>query len=76
MIRQKLAADNLRWETTQTFDLGVEGTVFNRVNFSIGYFDKRSKDLLFQVRFPLSAGSFYGDALTNLSPVSEYWYNL
>lgn len=67
LIRQKLAADNLRWETTQTFDLGVEGTVFNRVNFSIGYFDKRSKDLLFQVRFPLSAGSFYGDALTNLS---------
>ncbi|MFC2408393.1 MAG: SusC/RagA family TonB-linked outer membrane protein [Prevotella histicola] len=62
LIRQKLAANNLKWETTQTFDFGVEGTLFDRLNFSLGYFDKRSKDLLFQVRFPLSAGSFSGNS--------------
>ena len=27
-------------------------------NFSIGYFDRRNKDLLFAVRLPLSAGSY------------------
>ena len=62
LIRQKLAANNLKWETTQTFDFGVEGTLFDRLNFSLGYFDKHSKDLLFQVRFPLSAGSFSGNS--------------
>ncbi|MCR5077972.1 MAG: SusC/RagA family TonB-linked outer membrane protein [Prevotella sp.] len=58
LVRQKLAANDLKWETTQTFDFGIEGTLFGRLNFSLGYFDKRSKDLLFQIRLPLSAGSF------------------
>lgn len=67
LIRQKLAANDLKWETTQTVDFGIEGTLFNRLNFSLGYFDKRSKDLLFQVRYPLSAGSFFADDLQNLT---------
>ena len=68
LVRQKLAALDLKWETTQTFDFGIEGTLFDRLNFSLGYFDKRSKDLLFEVRFPLSAGSYFGsDALQNLT---------
>lgn len=68
LVRQKLAALDLKWETTQTLDFGVEGTLFDRLNFSLGYFDKRSKDLLFEVRFPLSAGSFFGnDAIENLT---------
>lgn len=57
-IKQSLSAKDIQWETTQTFDFAVEGRLFDRLNFSVGYFDKRSKDLLFQVRLPLSAGSF------------------
>ena len=72
LIRQKLAAKDIKWETTQTIDFGVEGTLFDRLNFSIGYFDKRSKDLLFQVRLPLSAGSFPEDDLANLAQ----WQNI
>ena len=53
LVRQKLAALDLKWETTQTLDFGIEGTLFDRLNFSLGYFDKRSKDLLFEVRFPI-----------------------
>ena len=68
LMKYTLAAPNIKWETTQTVDFGVEGKLFNRLNFSIGYFDKRSKDLLFQVRMPLSAGSFaYDDVLMNLA---------
>ncbi len=58
LIRQTLAANDIKWETTQTIDLAIEGRVFDRVNFNLGYYDKRSKDLLFDVRLPLSAGSF------------------
>ena len=68
LVRQKLSALDLKWETTQTLDFGIEGTLFDRLNFSLGYFDKRSKDLLFEVRFPLSAGSFFDDdAIQNLT---------
>lgn len=62
LIKNSLAANDIKWETTQTIDVALEGRLFNRMNFSLGYFDKRSKDLLFQVRLPLSAGSYpWGD---------------
>ena len=68
LMKYTLAAPNIKWETTQTVDFGIEGKLFNRLNFSIGYFDKRSKDLLFQVRMPLSAGSFaYDENMMNLA---------
>lgn len=58
LVKQSLSAPDIKWETTQTVDLALEGRLFDRLNFQIGYFDKRSKDLLFEVRLPLSAGSF------------------
>ena len=58
LVKKSLAANDIKWETTQTTDIAIEGRLFNRLNFMIGYFDKRSKDLLFEVRLPLSAGSF------------------
>ena len=61
LIKQSLGAPDIKWETTQTVDFAVEGRLFDRLNFQIGYFDKRSKDLLFQVRLPLSAGSYPWD---------------
>ena len=68
LIKQSLAAPDIKWETTQTVDVAVEGRLFDRLNFQIGYFDKRSKDLLFEVRLPLSAGSYpWNDATMNLT---------
>lgn len=68
LMKQSLAANDIKWETTQTVDIAVEGRLFNRLNFSIGYFDKRNKDLLFAVRLPYSAGAFsYNDETTNLT---------
>ena len=58
LLKQSLSAPDIKWETTQTVDVAVEGRLFDRLNFQIGYFDKRSKDLLFEVRLPLSAGSY------------------
>ena len=67
LMKQSLAANDIKWETTQTFDIALEGRLFDRLNYSIGYFDKRSKDLLFAVRLPLSAGSY---------PYNEDDYNM
>ena len=62
LMKQSLSAEDIKWETAQTIDVALEGRLFGRMNFSIGYFDKRNKDLLFAVRLPLSAGSFsYGE---------------
>ena len=48
---------NLKWETGQSWGIGVEARLFNRWNLSMEYFDKRNKDLLFDVYLPLSSGA-------------------
>lgn len=53
----QLPNDELKWETGQSWGIGIDGRLFNRLNFSIEYFDKRNKDLLFDVNMPLSAGA-------------------
>ena len=53
----QLPNDDLKWETGQSWGIGLDGRLFNKVNFSIEYFDKRNKDLLFDVYNPLSAGA-------------------
>lgn len=58
LVPVQLAADNIRWEATKTFDIALEGSLFNdRFGFSIGYFNKRNSDLLFSVSKPLSSGT-------------------
>ena len=52
----QLPNEDLRWETGQSWGVAVDGRLFNKLNFSIEYFDKRNKDLLFDVNLPLSAG--------------------
>ena len=48
---------DLKWETGQSWGIGLDSRLFNRLNLSIEYFDKRNKDLLFDVYNPLSAGA-------------------
>ncbi|MCM1291535.1 MAG: SusC/RagA family TonB-linked outer membrane protein [Prevotella sp.] len=58
LIPAQLAAYDVKWEATKTFDLGLEGSLFNdRLSFSLGYYNKRNSDLLFNVSQPASAGS-------------------
>jgi len=53
----QLPNPDLKWETGQSWGIGLDGRLWNRLNFSIEYFDKRNKDLLFDVYNPLSAGA-------------------
>lgn len=82
LYKLQLEAGELGWETSQTLDLGVDGRVANMLNFSIGYFDKTSKDLIFDVPLPSSAGSYiWGDypyltQLKNIGSVSNSGWEL
>lgn len=61
----------LKWETNSSLNIGLETRLFNRVNLSFEYYDKRSNDLLFKFIQPLSAGAT--DSSTGLSTV---WRNI
>ncbi len=59
---------NLKWETTNTFDIGLEfGFLKNRISGEIGYYNKNSKDLFLNVRVPASGG--YTEFLGNIGKV-------
>ena len=60
----QLANPALQWETTQSFDIGIDARLWNTVDITLDYFNKRSKDLLFSKNFAPSVGT--------LSPSSSY----
>lgn len=57
VYKSQFESKEIKWETTQSIGIALEGRLWNRLNLSIEYFDKRSKDLLFYVSKPLSVGS-------------------
>lgn len=61
----------LKWETNSSLNIGLETRLFDRVNLSFEYYDKRSEDLLFKFIQPLSTGAT--DSATGLSTV---WRNI
>lgn len=77
-----VAADNLKWESTETLDVALEGSLFNdRFDFTIGYFNKRNADLLYNVTLPASAGTtLLGGAnlsvMQNIGTMSNYGWEL
>lgn len=51
------AAANLKWETTNQFDAGIDVSIFHsRVNFTFDAYFKRTKDLLQYRMIPMSSG--------------------
>lgn len=61
----------LKWETNSSLNIGLETRLFNRMNVSFEYFDKRSNDLLFKFIQPLSTGA------TDISSgLSTLWKNI
>lgn len=64
LVPGQLAPSNLRWESTKTLDLALEGSLFDdRFTFSVGYYNKRNEDLLFWRSAAPSSGSL-GNTVT------------
>ncbi len=52
----QIGAKDLHWEKGESWGIGLETRLFNRWNFAIEYYDKRNKDLIFDVYNPISSG--------------------
>jgi TonB-linked SusC/RagA family outer membrane protein len=49
--------DRLKWESTTTYDLGIDGTLFDgRLSFEMAYFQKNTSDLVMEVPTPPTLG--------------------
>lgn len=51
-----LGNEKLTWEKSASLDIAYEMSLFNRVNLSLGYYRKKSDDLLFNTPIPISTG--------------------
>ena len=82
MLPYQVPADDIRWESTKTLDVALEGSLFNdRFTFSIGYYDKINSDLLHEIVRPSSAGmGFMPGAnirvLSNIGEMENYGWEL
>ncbi len=71
------AANDLKWETSESWGVAIDARMFNRWNLTLEYFDKRNKDLIFSVYAPVSAGptdtsSAVSTTRQNLGTISNY----
>lgn len=63
---------NLKWETTEEADLGVEFSSLNgRLSGEVNYYDKRARDLLINVKVPSVTGDADGVVLTNAASIQN-----
>ncbi|WP_346881726.1 TonB-dependent receptor [uncultured Algibacter sp.] len=57
LAQTTLADENLVWETTKTFDIGVDMSLFNSsITFSADYYAKNVEDALVPINVPSTAG--------------------
>lgn len=52
-----LGNKELTWEKTKSFDIAYEMRLFDKLNLSVGYYNRISDDLLFNTPLPLSTGA-------------------
>ncbi|HEY9045952.1 MAG TPA: TonB-dependent receptor [Ohtaekwangia sp.] len=61
----RIANPNLKWETTGQLDIGLDiGLINNRVQITADVYQKKTKDLLYNVSLPITSG--YSTSLQNI----------
>jgi len=70
-----LANPNLKWETTNAVDLGVDAALFrSRVAVIADYYHKKTRDLLYYVPVPATSG--FSTSLQNIGSVQNRGFEL
>lgn len=64
MIATKLQNARLTWEKQAAFNVGLDATIFDRIDLSLDYYSRESKDLLFNK--PLVPSSGWNSVFDNL----------
>ena len=59
--------ENLKWETTEEFNIGLDLGIANRLNITADYYERTTKDLLFNV--PLASFTGYSSILSNAGSI-------
>ncbi len=77
---EKITNDNLTWERTEQLSVGLDMRFMNRkMNLSVDYYDKVTKDLIVIAPFPLSIGNDFpfvnGGDVSNSGLEFELGYN-
>ncbi|MFA5649274.1 MAG: TonB-dependent receptor, partial [Bacteroidales bacterium] len=63
---------NLLWETTETYDIGIDGSVLNgKVTFELAYWNKNSKDLVMKVPTAPSLGIPDNSYYSNIGKINN-----
>ena len=74
-IPQRIANPDLKWETTEQFNIGLDASIGNgRLSGSIDYFVKKTSDLLFDLPLPIASG--YSSILSNVGAVQNRGFEL
>ena len=61
IVAGQLGATDLKWETTQSFDIGIDARLWDRLDVTVDYFNKVSKDLIYNQKLPQSGGTLGTD---------------
>lgn len=68
----QMGNSKLKWETTETFDIGVDGGFLDgRINFEFAYWQKNSKDLVMSVPTPPALGIPGNEYSDNIGKISN-----
>jgi len=70
-VLTSLSNNNLGWETTRQFDLGLDLGLFNdRIQFTYDFYTKRTTNLLYNVQIPQESGfGFFSDNIGEI----KFW---
>lgn len=61
---------DLKWEKTESYDIGIELGLFNnRINLVVDYYDKLTRDLLYNVSIPSISG--FTNTIVNVGDISN-----
>lgn len=67
---ERMSNPDLKWEKTNQTDIGIDASFFNgQVSMSADYYNKTTKDMLFNVPNPLSSG--FASSLRNLGEMEN-----
>lgn len=73
----RMGNNNLKWETTETFDIGLDGSMFNnRLTFELAYWQKNSKDLVLEVPTAPTMGVPYNSYYDNIGKIKNSGFEL
>jgi len=73
-ILSRLPTPDLKWESNVQLDIGLDFRLFNRIDASVDWFNRKSKDLIFNRPLPPSTGNTGIDE--NIGDVKNYGYEI